>query len=98
MISKKVFSILQYLLFISLIPLILSQSIDLTLNKTETGAMYQDNSYNYYKLKLPETIENNKLILVFTVKESHKGFQEGEELFSDPDIHISKKNFLSYTI
>ena len=93
MISEKVFSILQYLLFISLIPLILSQSIDLTLNKTETGAMYQDNSYNYYKLKLPETIENNKLILVFTVKESHKGFQEGEELFSDPDIHISKRNF-----
>ena len=93
MISKQFLSILQYLLFISLLASIFSQSTDLTLNKTIIGSMNQDNSFNYYKLKLPETIENNKLILVFTVKESHKGLLEGEELFSDPDIHISKKNF-----
>ena len=32
------------------------------------------------------------MLLVFTVKESRKGISEGDEIFSDPDIHVSKKN------
>ena len=91
--SKFSLIILQLYLFISLFSLILSESKDLTLNKTVHGVIYKDNSFNYYKLKLPSTIKKNKLILVFTVKESRQGLSEGEDLFSDPDIHISKKNF-----
>ena len=91
--SKYVLSILQLFIFISLISTTLSQSINLVLNKTVIGATNKDDSFNYYKLKLPQEIEKNKFILVFTVKESQKGFLEGEDLFSDPDIHISKKNF-----
>ena len=82
-----------FIIFLSIITTILSEHIDLTLNKTETGVLYQDNSFKYYKLKLPSTIEKNKYLLVFTVKESRKGVSEGEELFSDPDIHISKIKF-----
>ena len=91
--SKNILSILQFFIFISYISLISSQSIDLTLNNTITGVINQDNSYKYYKLKIPSSIQKNKLLLVFTVKESQKNSIEGEDLFSDPDIHISKKNF-----
>ena len=91
--SKYTLTIFQYILFLSFISLVLSESTDLILNKTVIGSMSQDDSYRYYKLKLPSDIEKNKLILVFTVKESQKGSLEGEELFSDPDIHISKKKF-----
>ena len=87
-------SALNYIIiFLSIVTTILTEHIDLTLNKTETGVLYQDNSFKYYKLKLPSTIEKNKYLLVFTVKESRKGVSEGEELFSDPDIHISKIKF-----
>ena len=91
--SKYSLSIFQYLIFLSFISIILSESIDLTLNKTVVDVLYQDNSYRYYKLKLPPNLEKNKFILVFTVKESQQGLIEGEELFSDPDIHISKTKF-----
>ena len=91
--SKYTLTILQYLFFLSFISIILSQSTDLTLNKTIIDVLYQDDSYNYYKLKLPQNIEKNKFILVFTVKESQQGSKEGDELFSDPDLHISKKKF-----
>ena len=94
--SKFTLSIFKATLFSSFFILILSQSYqstDLTLNKTIIGSINEENSYKYYKLKLPSSIENNKLILIFTVKESIQGLPEGEELFSDPDIHISKNKF-----
>ena len=92
--SKNILSTLNFfLIFLSIITIIQAEYIDLKLNKTETGVLYQDNSFKYYKLKLPETIEKNKFILVFTVKESRKGVLEGDELFSDPDLHISKIKF-----
>ena len=94
--SKYISIRLQYILFLLILIQISSQSsqtVELTLNKTEIGFMNQDNSFKYYKLKLPSSIEKNKLLLVFTVKESRQGFHEGEDLFSDPDIHISKKGF-----
>ena len=87
--SKFSLIILQLYLFISLFSLILSESKDLALNKTVHGVIYKDNSFNYYKLILPSTIKKNKLILVFTVKESRQGLSEGEDLFSDPDIQTT---------
>ena len=40
-------------------------------------------------MKLPKNIPKGSL-LVFTVKESRKGIKEGDEIFSDPDIYVSK--------
>ena len=86
-------SIISIFLFFNLIQFAFTSEkiIDLNLNKTQTGYIYQDNSNEYYKLKIPSNIKKGT-ILVFTVKESRKGVKEGDELFSDPDIHVSKKN------
>ena len=85
--------IIQILYFIFLFQLISTdeQIKDLELNKTVTGLMLEENSYEFYKLKLPTNVKRGDL-LVFTVKESRKGITEGDELFSDPDIHVSKIN------
>ena len=92
--SKYALTIFQYLLFLSFISISLSQSsTDLTLNKTVIDVLYQDDSYKYYKLKLPSNLEKNKFLLVFTIKESQQGSIDGDELFSDPDLHISKSKF-----
>jgi len=64
---------------------------ELKLNETVFGEMMKDNLNEYYELKIPSNIKKGSL-LVFTVKESIKGVKEGDELFSDPDIHVSKKN------
>ena len=60
------------------------------INEQIKGKMDQDESREYYELKLPKEIPPDN-ILVFTVKESRKGIKEGDELFSDPDIYVSKK-------
>ena len=92
-ILKKFKSINSILFFFGLIQFILTAEKikDLKLNKTSTGYLYKDNSNEYYQLKIPPNIKKGS-ILVFTVKESRKGVKEGDELFSDPDIHVSKKN------
>ena len=85
--------IFHFLFFIYLFHLILTDEriTDIELNKTVTGSIFEANTYEYYKLRLPTNIKNGN-ILVFTVKESRKGIREGEDLFSDPDIHVSKIN------
>ena len=87
--SRKIF-----FLFI-LISLSLSGNIKelktLTLEQKVKGKMDENDSREYYELKLPKDIQRGSL-LVFTVKESRKGVREGEEIFSDPDIYISKTN------
>ena len=59
------------------------------LNQKIKGKMDKNDSREYFELKLPNEIPPGSL-LVFTVKESRKGVREGEELFSDPDIYVSK--------
>ena len=87
----KYFSI-SLLIFLNLILFSHEQQIkDLELNKTVSNSVFQDDTYEYYKLDLPSNIKKGN-ILVFTVKESRKGIAEGDEIFSDPDIHISKKH------
>ena len=63
----------------------------LTLDKVLMGKIDKDNSYDYYELSLPKNIPKNNL-LVFTARESKLLMNENEEVFSDPDILISKKN------
>ena len=61
----------------------------LELQQKVKGKMDSNDSREYFELKLPKDVPEGSL-LVFTVKESRKGVREGEELFSDPDIYISK--------
>lgn len=63
----------------------------LELNKPIHSKISVDDSYNYYELKIPEKVANDK-ILVFTVKQSFKNIKINEEIFSDPNIYISKSN------
>ena len=87
--SKKIFIVL----LICLISLTLSDdkkvSKSIELGEKIKGKMDQNESREYYELKLPTSIKPGNL-LVFTVKESRKGVREGDELFSDPDIYVSK--------
>ena len=63
----------------------------LKLEATVKGKMDENESREYFELKLPEKVPQGSL-LVFTVKENRKGIREGEEIFSDPDIYVSKSN------
>ena len=63
----------------------------LELEKKVKGKMDENESRECYELKLPSNIPRGSL-LVFTVKESRTGIKEGEEIFSDPDIYVSKTN------
>ena len=63
----------------------------LTLDKVLMGKIDKDNSFDYYELSLPKNIPKNNL-LVFTARESKILINENDEVFSDPDILISKKN------
>ena len=83
-------TILIFTLFYLLISF--SSSVpSLTLNETTTGEMKRDESFEYFTLTIPNDITENKYILVFIVKEDKKNILEGEEVFSDPDIYVSKK-------
>ena len=62
----------------------------LALDKVLMGKIDKDNSFDYYELSLPKNIPKNNL-LVFTARESKILINENDEVFSDPDILISKK-------
>ncbi len=76
------------LLSLSLISQILTTEIKL--NETYTSEMKQDESFEYFTLTIPKETEREKYILIFEVKENKKNILEGEEIFSDPDIYVSK--------
>ena len=63
----------------------------LELEQKIQGKMDENESREYFELKLPDNVPQGSL-LVFTVKESRSGVKEGEEIFSDPDIYVSKTN------
>ena len=86
-------NLLFSLILICLFSLSLSDN-EKTLKKIEInqkikGKMDKSDSREYFELQLPKEIPPGSL-LVFTVKESCKGVREGEDLFSDPDIYVSK--------
>lgn len=63
----------------------------LKLNTPTHSKISVDDSYNFYELELPEEVAKDK-ILIFTVKQSFKNIKINEEIFSDPNIYISKSN------
>ena len=63
---------------------------EIQLNKTIKGEKKEDESFDYYTLKIPNNIEDKKYLLIFTVKEDKSDIKDGEEIFSDPDIYVSK--------
>ena len=89
--KKKIF----FILLICLLSLSLSDNEkvlkSIELNEKINGKMDQIDSREYYELKLPKEIPSGSRIII-TVKESRKGVKEGDELFSDPDIYVSKTN------
>ena len=64
---------------------------DIALNNTIYDKIKYDDSLKYYKLKIPNKISENN-VLVFTVKQSFKNIKINEEIFSDPNIYVSKAN------
>ena len=85
----------QIFLLLLLISISLSDNAkvlkDLKLDEKVIGKMEENESRHYFQLKLPSDIKKGSL-LVFVVKENRKGIREGEEIFSDPDIYVSKSN------
>ena len=84
-------TILTFTLFYFLISF--SSSVpSLTLNETITGEMKRHELFEYFTLTISKNLTENKYILVFIVKEDKKNILEREEVFSDPDIYVSKKD------
>ncbi len=80
------------LILIFLITQINNQETDhvlVEIDKTYKGTLENDNSYFFYKMKIPDNIKANTTDLVFRVKESDKA-DIGQADFSDPDIYVSK--------
>ena len=64
---------------------------ELKLNTPIYDKITNDDSLNFYQLKITEKVDKDK-ILVFTVKQSFKDIKINDEIFSDPNIYISKTN------
>lgn len=64
---------------------------ELKLNTPIYDKITNDDSLNFYQLKISEKVDEDK-ILVFTVKQSFKDIKINDEIFSDPNIYISKSN------
>ena len=65
---------------------------ELKINVNYTGSMSSDESREYYKLIIPSDIKSNTSILTFILEENKENITDGDEIFSDPDMYISKKN------
>ncbi|MCQ2815915.1 MAG: hypothetical protein MJ252_01495 [archaeon] len=90
--SSKAISLLFLLIFVKYSLSDNPQHIQMELEKPLSGEVKKDDAYEYYKLVIPQDVEKNSKNLVFEVKEDKSTTAEGEEMFSDPDIHISKSN------
>jgi len=82
------------LLILIIFPLTTNSQIrnlnEIKLNQTIRGEKKEDESFEYYTLKIPDNIMDKKFLLIFTVKEDKSDVKDGEEIFSDPDIYVSK--------
>ena len=82
---------LIFLSFLILVSQISSQKIkDLTIGTPLTGRMEIDESHEYFKLVLPESIKGK--ILQITTKQNKEEEIKADEPFSDPDVYVSKIN------
>ena len=87
--KRKIISVFIFLCFIKLI-LADEKRTQINLDQIVVGIIDKDNSFDFYELVLPRKIPSDN-ILVITAREN-KIMIENEEIFSDPDIYISKKN------
>ena len=92
---KNKFSyILLFLLFSSFIHKIKTEDkiFKLIINEISSGKIDKENSSDFYELSIPDILPDNEL-LVFIVNEDKSDINYSEELFSDPDVYISKTSF-----
>ena len=91
--SKKIFEIFFIILLFSLKSTICHEKPSkLILDEISSGKINKDNSFDFFELDLPNNIPEKNL-LAFTVKENKIKVSNDEELFSDPDVYISKTAF-----
>ena len=91
------FKIISVLFFLSQIN---SQNVkdDLTLkemklNETKSGQLDYDESHEYFILRIKKTLSNTtQTMLTFYIEENKTDIEEGNEIFSDPDVYVSKTN------
>ena len=91
--SKKTqFQNLLYLILcLLLLNLIQSQNIkNLEIGVPKKGRMEMDESHEYFKLVLPESIKGK--LLQITTKQNKEEEINTDEPFSDPDVYVSKEN------
>ena len=68
------------------------------LNKTQSGQLDYDESHEYFILKIDKLPEqenpniNKPIMLTFYIEENKTNIEDGNEIFSDPDVYVSKKN------
>ena len=85
-------NIITYLIIITIKFSYIKSQIELELNKTLSDSIKKADSYKFYNLNLTNISDSKEYILIFEVKEDQNDIKEGEELFSDPDIYVSKIN------
>ena len=95
MLNQKIFFSQSYLLsliiFFFLFSSLTSQPIkSISLNDTIRNSISLDEGHEYYQLKIPLT-EKNKILILIT-HEDKQEISKNDEIFSDPDIFISKRN------
>ena len=74
---------------------VLSQSPNssnkMTLGKEVEGEINVDDGVEYYQLQIPSS-HSKASFLLFTVHQNDKDIKDGDEIFSDPDVYVSKTN------
>ena len=66
---------------------------EMKLNVTQSGQLDYDESHEYFILKIDKILENTtQTMLTFYIEENKTNIEEGNEIFSDPDVYVSKKN------
>lgn len=93
LIFQSTFRIFLYVIFFLLVRPSISAGIPITsikLNQTVNSSINKDEGYEYYSLVIPSTVKFNESMLMFTVKADESNIKEGEEIFSDPDLYVSK--------
>ena len=85
---KNIFFILFFVIIIKIV-IADKPKKQISLDETIVGKIDKDLSFNFYELNLPNQIKKDSL-LVFTCREN-KIIKENEEMFSDPDIFVSKE-------
>ena len=86
--------------FLIFLPLIKTQQEPklnvMYLNKNYSNKLDQNESHEYYILTLDNFTQNpdDKIpkMLTFYIQENKSNIEDGEEIFSDPDVYVSKIN------